>query len=270
LADPKQKNLLDIAQSASEALKFKVDDLLDFYELETNRFKVKKEFFSVTEQIKKIEIMYSPLINKKAISLSFYVHEEVPHKIYQDQARIMQILVNLVGNAVKYTSRGRIAVIVSWNENKNQKGEVISSSIKYVVSDTGGGIPESKKKSLFKFLQHDLYKDIDRKLMNSNEETTKLAGTGLGVSQKITVKLGGEIKFISTLDVGSKFWFELPAEAEGVKYDIYSHSAIMPNLKKNFLNKFKKNSSRCSNLLMQESLLRIEESKLYIVILREH
>lgn len=238
-----------------------MDDLLDFYELETNRFRVKKEFFSVTEQIKKIEIMYSPLINKKSITLSFYVHEDVPHRIYQDQKRIMQILVNLVGNAVKYTPRGRIAVIVSWHEKTNQKGEVTSNFIKYVVSDTGSGIPESKKKSLFKFLQHDLYKDIDKKLLNANEETTKLAGTGLGVSQKITVKLGGEIKFISTLDVGSKFWFEIPTEAEGMKLEMNSHSAVMPNLKKSFRNKHSIKSSRRSNFMLQESLIKIEESR---------
>jgi signal transduction histidine kinase len=211
ITDPKQRNLLEIAQSASEWLKYKVDDLLDFWELETNNFKIKKEFYSVNEHIKELETIFSPLINKKSIRLLFYVNEKIPHRIMQDSKRIMQVLMNLVGNAVKYTPRGRVAIIVNWIEDKNDQGEVTSNFIKYVVSDTGAGISENKKRSLFKFLHHDLHKDIDN-MDSSNEVTTKLAGTGLGVSQKIIQKLGGEIKFISTLNVGSKFWFEIPAE----------------------------------------------------------
>jgi signal transduction histidine kinase len=213
ITDPKQRNLLEIAQSASEWLKYKVDDLLDFWELETNNFKIKKEFYSVNENMKKLETMFAPLINRRAIKLLFYVQGEIPGIIFQDSKRIMQILVNLVSNAVKYTPKGSIAIIVNWIENKNDQGEITSSFIKYVVSDTGIGISEDKKRSLFKFLQHDLYKDIDN-INSSNEVTTKLAGTGLGVSQKIVQKLGGEIKFISTLNVGSKFWFEIPCETE--------------------------------------------------------
>lgn len=200
IRNPKHLHLIDIAQSASDTLKYKVDDLLDFYEIETGGFKLNKKLFSIEKQICIVEAIFKPLVNNKKIKLCHFVNENVPSQIYDDSKRIKQILVNLLGNAVKYTQKGIITIIVEWvdSDNANEK----SGFVRFAVSDSGSGITRKRRKTLFKFLQPDVHKVGDT-------VSNQLAGTGLGIGQKIAKELGSEIKFISTVDSGSRFWFEV-------------------------------------------------------------
>ena len=201
-----QQHLIDIAQSASEALKYKVDDLLDFYEIETGGFKLEKRLFSVKKHLMNLEAMFRPMINQKKLRLCHFVNKNVPDKIFDDCKRIKQILVNLLGNAVKYTPKGVITIIVDWVDNGNSKD--YSGHIRFAVSDSGTGIRKNRKKDLFKFLQPNFYREVDQD-ESTPSNSNQLAGTGLGISQKIAKELGSEIKFISTVNTGSKFWFEI-------------------------------------------------------------
>jgi signal transduction histidine kinase len=158
--------------------------------------------------------MFRPMINQKKLRLCHFVNKNVPDKIFDDCKRIKQILVNLLGNAVKYTPKGVITIIVDWVEDFESCSE--NSSIpnsyhylRFAVSDSGVGISKDRKKSLFKFLEPNLYKDIDHE---DSLPKNQLAGTGLGISQKIAKELGSEIKFISTVNTGSKFWFEIKVD----------------------------------------------------------
>ena len=134
LSTTEQMNLIRIANSSTELLKMKVDDMLDFYEVETGGFKSEKESFDPREPLAYLKTLFAPIIDKTSLKILFYIHENIPHEIFHDRQRIKQILVNLMSNAVKYTNRGIISVIADWKENIEDSNKGI---IQYSVSDTG-------------------------------------------------------------------------------------------------------------------------------------
>ena len=149
LSTPEQRNLIRIANSSTELLKLKVDDMLDFYEVETNNFKSEKVKFDPKLLLEHLRSIFLPIVDKNSIKMNFYVHEETPGIIYHDLHRIKQIMVNLISNAVKYTSKGVISVIVNWKDAIKDPG---MGTIQFSVSDTGCGIPKNKRHYLFEFL----------------------------------------------------------------------------------------------------------------------
>lgn len=114
----------------------------------------------------------------------------------------------MLSNSVKYTKSGIVSTIIDW---KREGSNLNSGQIKFTVSDTGCGIEQNKKHTLFTFLSAENIKDFET-LEQGKSHTTKLAGTGLGISQKIVNSLGSKIQFTSTLNTGSRFWFSLKVE----------------------------------------------------------
>ena len=149
--------------------------------------------------------MFLPLMNEKRTKLLFYVNEQIPKVVKHDACRIHKILVNLISNAVKYTKNGAVVVSVDWKEYPHRE-DGPKYQLKYTVSDTGRGISKEKRDALFKFLDPTMFNSKTFSL-ESQPGTTSLAGTGLGISQKIAHQLGSTIEFTSTLSVGSTFWF---------------------------------------------------------------
>ena len=139
---PEQLVLLKIAESSIELLRLKIDDMLDFYELETNNFQPEKIKFDVRNQCRELESLFIPLIDTSVIKIWFFVNEKTPKFICHDAQRIHQILVNLIGNAVKYTKTGIISVLIDWDIENNDNEQGI---IRYTVSDSGQGITKEKK-----------------------------------------------------------------------------------------------------------------------------
>lgn len=272
LETEEQKGLMKIAESSTELLKIKIDDILDFYEVESGNFTVQKMQFDVRNQCKELQTVFSPLINDKRIKLLFYVNENTPKLVTHDACRIHKILVNLISNSVKYTKSGTIIVSIDWKQfydkNKNRY------EMKYSVSDTGRGISKQKRRELFKFLD-----GLDDKYLNcenpSEPETTSLAGTGLGISQKIAKELGSYIDYTSTVDIGSTFWFtmkideiygaipHIQKESQNIMVDIDSFYDASKSTKS-----FKLNNSKISDILVQKRgsfRCHLEESKLMSV-----
>lgn len=120
----------------------------------------------------------------------------------------MQILVNLLSNAIKYTKKGAILVLVDWVQIGTFKGKP-QGVIKFTVSDSGCGIPRKRRKDLFKFLDFSQFKDSISETNEIKTDSTKLAGTGLGISQKIAKELNSKIEFTSIVNTGSKFYLKL-------------------------------------------------------------
>lgn len=149
-----------------------------------------------------METLFNPLIDQTSIKLCFLISKNTPKFIVHDAQRIHQILVNLIGNAVKYTKAGIISIVIDWTCTTNELGTQVGM-IRFTVSDSGQGISKEKRKKLFKFLG-----DAENNL-GTDLSTTALAGTGLSICQKLANKLESEIEFISTVGIGSKFWFEL-------------------------------------------------------------
>lgn len=156
-------------------------------------------------------------MNGKKTDLKFFVKEQTPKLIVHDASRIHKILVNLISNSVKYTKNGQIVTTIDWKETQSLEfGNM--SEIKYTVSDTGIGITNEKKRTLFKFLDSDNYRELDI-YDNNKASTTPLAGTGLGISQKIAFELGTKIEYSSTSKVGSSFWFKVIINSPSILTD---------------------------------------------------
>jgi CheY-like chemotaxis protein len=137
-----------------------------------------------------------PLCEERGNRLSIQVGEEVPASVIGDFGRILQILLNLVGNAAKFTENGSIEVTID-----NRLLKPYSSRIQFRITDTGIGIPYSKQESIFcEYVQA------------SSDTAERFGGTGLGlaISRQLIQSMGGELQLRSEPGQGSEFWFEIP------------------------------------------------------------
>ncbi|CAI2364118.1 unnamed protein product [Moneuplotes crassus] len=211
--------LLKIARSSTEILKLKVDDILDFSEIETQNFKLITKGFNPRELILELNKIFSPMVDSSKTHLYFIINERTPAIVQHDFDRLKQILANFLSNAVKYCKAGRITLRIDWESTNERCG-----FLKFSISDTGIGIPMEKRKNLFNFLDPEIIKNL---LKTQGQKTTNLAGTGLGISAKIIQQMGSRINYISTEGEGTKFWFKVMTERESVKQeDIYRTSSF--------------------------------------------
>lgn len=200
--------------SAGKTLLTLINDILDLSKIEAGKLDIQKTNINIKSVIKEISDMYSILASKKNLNFSLNLSEEVPNKVYLDEVRLRQILLNILGNALKFTDKGEIAISVDYNHDSEQ--------LKIDIKDTGIGIKESSLKSIF-----DEFKQQDDQL------TRKYGGTGLGlaISKKLAKMMDGEISVVSELGSGSTFSVVL-SNVVAHKSDIIEESD--ENVKLNF------------------------------------
>lgn len=198
-----QKQYVDIFQSAGENLLNTINDILDISKAETGSISLEEVDFDLREIIDNICDILAVTAHKKGLELALYIAPDIPAIIEGDPARLRQVLMNLVGNAVKFTDSGEIFVEVKAASSekeipteeslKDRKIELIFS-----VSDTGIGIPQDKIETIFNvFTQAD--SSITRKYGGS--------GLGLSISKFLVGLMGGKIQVESELNKGSTFTF---------------------------------------------------------------
>jgi CheY-like chemotaxis protein len=184
--------------SSGEALMTVLNDILDFSKLEAGSLEFVEETFSVASTVESVASLMRPRAGEKGVGLQATVSPLVPPYLIGDPIRLRQVLLNLVGNAIKFTAQGSVNIRV-----EPQKGDASATpgvSLRFTVTDTGIGIAEDAKKNLFRsFSQAD--SSISR----------RFGGTGLGLAicKKIIGLQGGQIGFESRPDRGSRFWFIL-------------------------------------------------------------
>ncbi len=181
--------------SSGAALLTVLNDILDFSKIESGKLQIAEEPFDLLACVEEsLELLGAMAANKNLTLLCQY-DLQTPRMVLGDAARLRQVLVNLVGNAVKFTSIGEVAVRV---EPADRAGRKV---IHIAVRDTGIGIPEDRKDRLFQS-----FSQVDA------STTRQFGGTGLGlaISQRLTRLMGGEIQVESQLGVGSLFYFDLP------------------------------------------------------------
>ena len=192
---PEQKQYTEAIKTSGENLLVIINDILDFSKLEAGGIRFEKTDFKLSQVLATITDMLLPKSIEKKIKLSVKAQPDIPDNITGDPTRLTQILLNLAGNAVKFTEKGVVKITVELLEkNENEIG------LKFIVSDTGIGIPPEKHQAIFEpFTQA------------TSDTTRKYGGSGLGLSiaKQFIERQGGRISLKSTPGEGSTFEFTL-------------------------------------------------------------
>jgi PAS domain S-box-containing protein len=190
--DPEQQRYAEVVHSSGEALLALIDDILDFSKIEARKFALESSDFDLRSVVENAAEMLVMTAHEKGLELTCRVAAEVPSPLRGDANRLRQILVNLAGNAVKFTHEGEVVIAVEL-----EREDDLSAVVRFVVTDTGIGIRQDRTAALFApFVQGD------------GSTTRKYGGTGLGlaISKQLVEMMGGRIWVESEEGRGSKFW----------------------------------------------------------------
>jgi signal transduction histidine kinase/CheY-like chemotaxis protein len=188
-----QREYLEMVKQSGDALLTLINDILDFSKIEAGKFSLDTTEFDLDDCLTNTARTFAPRAHLKGLELSYQVQPDVPKALLGDPSRLRQIVVNLLGNAVKFTEQGEVGLRV---ETESLTAD--EACLHISISDTGTGIPEEKQKLIFEaFTQAD------------NSMTRKYGGSGLGltISTKLVNMMGGRIWVESELGKGSTFHF---------------------------------------------------------------
>ena len=194
-----QKELVQIMRTSGQSLVHLINNVLDFSKLEYDRIELRSEPFDLVALIEETIEMFAYCAAESQLELIYFVDKQISNLIYGDRERLKQVLVNLVGNALKFTSAGEIVVMVGKTTRETRVGS--ESLIRVTVRDTGIGIAPEHREHIFEaFTQAD------------TSTTRKFGGTGLGlaISRKLCNIFGGDLAVTSELGKGSEFFFDIP------------------------------------------------------------
>lgn len=206
-----QQDFLNTIRNSGDGLLEIINNILDFSKIEAGRLELETIPFSIRECVEDALDLVSASVFEKGLELAYLIDEDVPELLMGDVTRLRQILVNLLGNAVKFTSQGEIFLSVTRLEDKNQQLE-----LRFAVIDSGIGIPLERLDRLFQS-----FSQVD------SSTTRQYGGTGLGlaISKKLTEAMGGTMWVDSQPGEGSTFSFTLVAQSV-VSEDLEEETAV--------------------------------------------
>jgi PAS domain S-box-containing protein len=194
--DPnKHQSGLEVIQRSGEHLLTLLNDILDLSKIEAKKLELNPIDFDLPKLLQSITDMFQFQVRDKDVEIVYQTLTALPTTMYGDEKRLRQVLINLFGNAVKFTDRGRVSLSVSaqpCESNNNYK-------VRFAIADTGVGIDPNKLEEIFLPFQQ------------VGDRARRYSGTGLGlpICQKIVEMMGGQLQVESTLNEGSTFWFEI-------------------------------------------------------------
>ena len=201
---PEQREYAETIRRCGDGMLTLINDILDFSKIEAGKLTIEPMPFDLWVAIEEVVDMLAPKAKEKGLNILLNYAPDAPKRVVGDPGRIRQILVNLVGNAVKFTSQGHISIGIECLEKTTE-----DAVLKISVLDTGIGIPAERQASIFeKFSQAD------------SSTTRRFGGTGLGlaISKQLAELMGGSVGFESSPGVGSTFWvmLRLPLAASAI------------------------------------------------------
>jgi two-component system sensor histidine kinase RpfC len=195
-----QTDMLQTLRSSSRLMLAQVDDVLDFSKIEAGKLALEKTDFDLHALVNSTSRILAAQAAAKGLEIVVSIMPEVPPALRGDPHHLRQVLVNLVGNALKFTEKGNVTVHVS---AQSETAEQVR--LKFSIRDTGIGIPPEAQAKIFEsFTQAD------------QSTTRRFGGTGLGttIAKQLVELMGGRIGLESAVGLGSTFWFELPFEKQ--------------------------------------------------------
>ncbi|MEI6413841.1 MAG: ATP-binding protein, partial [Pseudomonadota bacterium] len=192
---PQLHDYLEKISVSAKALLAILNDILDYSKVEAGRLELDTTAFNLAEVLENVASLFTVRAREKGLALTIEVASEVPEQLVGDPLRLGQVLINLTGNAIKFTAAGAVRVQV-----ERLEAEANFATLRFAVQDTGIGLNEAQVKHLFQaFSQAD------------GSITRRFGGTGLGlaISQRLVGLMGGEIAVASTPDQGSEFSFKI-------------------------------------------------------------
>ncbi|MCD4719461.1 MAG: histidine kinase [Desulfobacula sp.] len=193
IKDETQKEYISSIRLSGKTLLTLLNDILDLSKIEADKFKIEYRAFNIKQLFHEIDQMFSGKIEQKGLKFELNISKHLPEIVILDEIRLRQILVNIVGNAIKFTDKGYVRIHVEYQANdqiKEQRDLVIC------VEDTGIGIRDDEKENIFKVFSQP-----------KDQDTSKYGGTGLGltISRRLVEIMDGNIFFDSAPNQGSRF-----------------------------------------------------------------
>ena len=197
---PEQRRALELVRSSSEALLTILNDILDYSKIEAEHLELESIPFDLPKVVHATATLLAVRAREKHLELTVDVPPDVPHLVRGDPTRVRQVLMNLIGNAIKFTEEGEVDVSAAWVASH---GDHVS--VRFRVRDTGIGISEQQRATIF-----DEFTQADASM------TRRYGGTGLGlaIARRLVGLMGGELTVTSEVGRGSEFSFTLPFAVE--------------------------------------------------------
>lgn len=208
---PEQRNYVRILESGGETLLTTINDVIDFSKIEASKLELEKTNFELVEQVEDVCEILALSAHQKLLELNHEVAADVPHTLMGDPVRLRQVLVNLLGNAIKFTAQGEVTLrcmvqpatssaktIEPSSAHHHQDKHPKEIDLKFSITDTGIGIPKAKRKAIF-----------DRFIQVDSTTTREYGGTGLGLAicKELIRLMNGDIWLESEVGRGSTFHF---------------------------------------------------------------
>jgi PAS domain S-box-containing protein len=196
---PEQDRFVQIFRRSGDNLLNLINDILDLSKVEASQLDLERTGFSLSDHLEKVIEMVAPRAQEKGLSLACEIAPSVSNELVGDPTRLRQVVMNLLGNAIKFTQVGSVILTV-----EPQQDDAVPTALRFTVTDTGIGIPADKLPHIFeRFTQAD------------SSTTRRFGGSGLGltISKRLVELMGGRIWVTSQVDKGSTFAFCVPFEA---------------------------------------------------------
>ena len=215
-----QRKMAEMARDSGELLLGIVNDILDISKLEANKAELESIDFDLVFAVESVLGLVAGKAREHGIDLAAFVDPAARRTFRGDPTRIRQVLLNLLGNAIKFTERGAVSVQVTLQRSQLGDNDTSPPLLRFEITDTGIGMPEAVRLRLFeKFTQAD------------SSITRRFGGTGLGLAicRQLVELMGGTIGVSSRLGVGSTFWFQIPLAVTAAP--LVDHRSLPTHLK---------------------------------------